>query len=189
MEWYIQYATGVIQIGIGIFFLGIVSVFLPKYWGAPWVTSSSKNIRRMLDLAKLQPGETLIDLGAGDGRIMIMAAKRYDALTKGVELDPIRCVLGKLAIKINKVQDQCELTWGTISNYDFSSADVISIFMTREFNSKYKVDFESNLNVGTRVVSNLFPIQDWEPIIIDEKNLIFLYEIGNINGENPIKFV
>ena len=85
-------------IGLGFLFLLISGLWLivPALYGVPWIPTREKRIRKALQLAKLQPGETLYDLGAGDGRVLIMAAKEFGAQAVGIEIGPVQCALGWL---------------------------------------------------------------------------------------------
>ena len=73
-------------------------VLVPSLYGLPWIPTREKRIRKALGLAKLGPGETLYDLGAGDGRVLLMAAKEFGAGAIGIEIGPIQCTLGWLRI-------------------------------------------------------------------------------------------
>ena len=79
-----------VHIVLGIAIVALVSCYLSTLWGAPWAPTAIGTVDQMLRLADVQPGETVVDLGAGDGRIVIRAARRYGALAIGAELDPIR---------------------------------------------------------------------------------------------------
>ena len=179
----------ILQIGIGGFVFLAASVFLSQRWGAPWVTTSQAQVRRMLDLAGLQPGQRLIDLGAGDGRIVIAAARRYQAMALGVEIDPVRCLLAKFFIRYYRVQYLAQIQWADLFTVDIADANVVTLYLTRPGNQRLRPYLEAQLKPGARVVSNAFPISGWAPIIIDDTNLIFVYEIGKTEEGQPIKFV
>ena len=81
-------------------------VVLPIFWGAPWHTLFPETIHRILNFAEIKQGETLCDLGCGDGRILIAAAKEYSVNGIGVEIDPIKVGLARLLAKFKKVDEK-----------------------------------------------------------------------------------
>jgi cyclopropane fatty-acyl-phospholipid synthase-like methyltransferase len=75
-------------------------LLVPALYGVPWVPTREARIRKALQLAKLQPGESLYDLGAGDGRVLLIAAKEFDAQAVGIEIGPVQCALGWMRILV-----------------------------------------------------------------------------------------
>ena len=186
---FVEYAVLVIQVTGGLFFISVAIIYLPNRWGAPWIITSPRKIKRMLDLVELKPGERLIDLGAGDGRIVIAAVKEYGAVATGVEIDPLKFLLAKIFIRWNRVRGMADVQWGNIFETSLNDVNVIALYLTRETNSLLRPYLENNCDPGTRIVSNAFSIPGWTPIIIDDLNLIFVYEIGNTGDEVVINFV
>ena len=88
----------VIQIAIGISLFAAAWSYLPTLWGAPWVPSSLRTVNKMLLMAEVTPGQKVVDLGAGDGRIVLLAARRFAARAAGVEIDPLRCLIANALI-------------------------------------------------------------------------------------------
>ena len=80
------FAIGALVLGLIVF----ISVAWPGGRGAPWIPTSRRKVRKMLALAEIKPGETVYDLGCGDGRVIIMAARRYGAKAVGIEIDHFR---------------------------------------------------------------------------------------------------
>jgi predicted RNA methylase len=150
---------------------------------APFVASPQIVVERMLKLAKLKEGETLYDLGCGDGRIIIMAATQFGANAVGVELDEgrYRKTLGK--IRELSLEDKVTLIHGNLLKVDLSPADVVTLYLLTSANEKVKPNLEKHLRKGTRVVSHDFEIPGWRPIRIEEvsesygfSHTIYLYE-------------
>ncbi|MEL6579716.1 MAG: hypothetical protein AAFQ14_08190, partial [Cyanobacteria bacterium J06621_12] len=79
---------------------------LPTLWGAPYIPSALTDCRRMLQLVNPQPNQTLVDLGAGDGRIIILGSLLYGAKCEGVEIDPIRCNFVDLLISVFRLRNK-----------------------------------------------------------------------------------
>lgn len=150
---------------------------------APFVASPQIVVERMLKLAKLKEGETLYDLGCGDGRIIITAATQFGANAVGVELDEgrYRKTLGR--IRELKLEDKVKLIHGNLLKVDLSPADVVTLYLLTSANEKLKPNLEKHLREGTRVVSHDFEIPGWRPIRIEEvsesygfSHTIYLYE-------------
>ncbi|MGF3536598.1 MAG: SAM-dependent methyltransferase [Candidatus Bathyarchaeia archaeon] len=131
---------------------------------APYVPSPPQVIRQMLILAELKPGEVFFDLGAGDGRTVIMAAKDFGARAVGVELreDLVKKALS--SIYEQGLQDRVTIVNGDMFNVDLTSADVVFLYLTTSANEKVKPKLEAELKKGVRVVSHDYEIVGWKPI-------------------------
>ncbi|MGB9683593.1 MAG: SAM-dependent methyltransferase [Candidatus Bathyarchaeales archaeon] len=142
----------------------------------------------MLILAQLKPGEVFFDLGAGDGRTVIMAAKDFGARAVGVEL---REDLAKRALSTvyeEGLQDRVTIVNGDMFNVDLTSADVIFLYLTTSANEKIKPKLEVELRTGARVVSHDYEIVGWKPLKVDNfcenpklgypSHTIYLYKKG-----------
>jgi predicted RNA methylase len=121
----------------------------------------------MLILAELKPGEVLYDLGSGDGRAVIMAAKEFEAKSVGVEL---RDDLSKRALETIKslnLIEKAKILQKDIFNVDLSPADVVFLYLTTSANEKIKPKLEKELKPGTRVVSHDYEILGWKTKKVD----------------------
>lgn len=118
----------------------------------------------MLVLAELKPGEVFFDLGAGDGRTVVMAAKEYGARAVGVELreDLAKKALG--TVYEQGLQDRITIVNGDMFGVDLTSADVVFLYLTTSANEKIKPKLESELKHGVRVVSHDYEIVGWRPV-------------------------
>jgi predicted RNA methylase len=117
----------------------------------------------MIELAELKPGEVFFDLGAGDGRTVIMAAKTYGARAVGVEM---REDLAKRAMSVihdNGLNDRVTIVNGDMFKVDLSSADVVYLYLTTSANEKVKPKMETELRKGVRVVSHDYEVVGWKP--------------------------
>jgi tRNA A58 N-methylase Trm61 len=134
---------------------------------APFVATPTPVVRQMLILADLKPGEVLYDLGSGDGRAVIMAAKDFGAESVGVEL---RDDLAKRALdSIQKLdlKEKTRIIQKDIFNVNLSSANVVFLYLTTSANEKIKPKLEAELKPGTRVVSHDYEILGWKPLKVD----------------------
>ena len=122
----------------------------------------------MLILAHLKPGEVFFDLGAGDGRAVIMAAKDFGARAVGVELkeDLVKKTLSN--IYELGLQNRVTMVNGDMFKVDLTSADVIFLYLTTSANEKVKPKLEAELKQGVRVVSHDYEIVGWKPAKVEK---------------------
>ena len=135
---------------------------------APFVASPLPVVRRMLVLAELKPGEILYDLGAGDGRAVIMAAQEFGARAVGIEL---REDLAKKALQTVYqlgLQDRVTILHSNLFDVDISPADVVFLYLTTSANEKVKPKLEAELKPGARVISHDYEIIGWKPLKVEE---------------------
>jgi precorrin-6B methylase 2 len=126
-----------------------------------FVPTPKKIVRSMLQLACLRRGETLFDLGAGDGRVIIEAVRRFGARAVGVEVDPRR--IGRIKERLAATGVKAELIEADMFKVDLASADVIMIYLSSSANVKLAHKLNSELKPGARVVSLDYPLPGWSP--------------------------
>ena len=134
---------------------------------APYVPSPPQVIRQMLTLAELKPREVFFDLGAGDGRAVIMAAKDFGARAVGVELreDLVKKALS--TVYEQGLQDRVTIVNGDMFSVDLTSADVVFLYLTTSANEKIKPKLEAELKPGVRIVSHDYEIVGWKPVKVE----------------------
>jgi SAM-dependent methyltransferase len=125
-----------------------------------WVPTCQVLVDQMLDMAKVTPQDYVIDLGSGDGRLVITAAKR-GARALGIEYNPDMVALSKRNAAREGVIDKAQFIHGDIFESDFSQATVITMFLLEEINLKLRPQI-LNFKPGTRVVSNSFTMGEWK---------------------------
>lgn len=130
---------------------------------APFVPSPVQVIQFMLALADLKAGEVFFDLGAGDGRTVIMAAKSYGARAVGVELREDLAKKALSTINENGLSDRVTIVNGDIFSVNLTSADVVFLYLTTSANEKIRPKLETDLRKGVRVVSHDYEIVGWKP--------------------------
>ncbi|HYO80920.1 MAG TPA: class I SAM-dependent methyltransferase [Bryobacteraceae bacterium] len=150
---------------------------------APYVSSPQPIVDRMLDMAGVKPGETVYDLGCGDGRILITAAKRYKAKGVGIELSDKLVKMTGDQIKRLELGDQITIRQGHLLHVDLSPADVVTLYLETSSNEMLRPNLEKYLKPGARVVSHDFEIRGWKPVKVERimafnrDHTIFLYLI------------
>jgi precorrin-6B methylase 2 len=130
-----------------------------------WVPTPPEVVEKMLDLAKVTPHDFVIDLGSGDGRNIIAAAKR-GARALGVEYNPDLVELSRVRAKDAGVADKATFVQGDMYKADISQATVLALFLTPEVLDEMRAKFLA-MKPGTRIVVNTFPITDWEPDVTE----------------------
>jgi SAM-dependent methyltransferase len=126
-----------------------------------WVPTPQALVDKMLDMAKVTPQDYVIDLGSGDGRTVITAAKR-GARAQGIEYNPEMVTLAKRNAAAAGVTDKATFMQADLFATDFSKAQVITMFLLPSINMKLRPTI-LNMRPGTRVVSNSFTMEDWQP--------------------------
>lgn len=135
---------------------------------APFVPSPQPIVERMLAAADLKPGETLFDLGCGDGRVLVTAAQKFRAKAIGVELSPKLVEAANARIKGLHLEDQVTVIQGDLMEADLSSADVVTIYLLTHSNDTLRPNLEKYLKRGARVVSHDFQVRGWKPIRVEK---------------------
>jgi ribosomal protein L11 methylase PrmA len=152
-------------------------VILPVFFGAPWHPLMPGTIRRILRFAEVQPGETFCDLGCGEGRVLIAAAKEFSARAIGVEIDPLKIVLARLLRKINGVGDRVNIVRGNLFDFDPGSADVLYLYLTHQAMDKLFPEILKKLKPSVRIVSYRFCLRGMTPEKVSEDKTLFLYQL------------
>jgi len=165
-------------VGFGLLFLLVSALWLvvPALYGVPWVPTREARIRKALQLAKLQPGETLYDLGAGDGRVLLMAAKEFGARAVGIEIGPVQWALGWLRVWFSGSRHTVRLRCGNFYKTAIHDADVVFVYLTSSQTSRLAKKLEQELQTGARVVSIAADFPGWQPVQVDREFVIFLYQ-------------
>jgi precorrin-6B methylase 2 len=171
---------------IAFFCATLLWIIIPALYGLPLVPTKHERIRKALKLANLQPDEVLYDLGAGDGRVLLIAAREFGAKAVGIEVGPIQCVLILLRAVASGFGNQIQIRWANFYKADLRDADVVFVYATSNEVMKLASHLEKQLKHGARVVSISADFPEWEPSAFDKHDLIFVYEMppkqGNISS-------
>jgi len=136
---------------------------LTQQLDAPFVPTEDAAVAVMLREARVGPGDVVYDLGSGDGRIVIAAAKDFGARGVGIELDPALIRQSQDAAVRAGVTDRTTFVWKDIFEADLSPATVVTVYLFPEVNERLLPKFRRELRPGTRVVSHQYAIGDWKP--------------------------
>jgi len=151
---------------------------------APDFPSPQAVVERMLELAHLKPNEVLYDLGSGEGRIVITAARKFKAKAVGIEISPELCKMATARVKVLGLEDQVKIVRANLLKVDLSPADVVTIYLLTASNELLRPNLERDLKPGARVVSHDFEIRGWKPSVVEKveaegrPRTIYVYEIG-----------
>jgi precorrin-6B methylase 2 len=151
---------------------------------APNFPTPQAVVERMLTLAQTKPGEMVYDLGCGDGRIVVTAARQFKARAVGIEIR--RDVYEKTLAHVASLglSDQVRIVHGNALHYDLTPADVVTLYLLTSSNERLRPELEKSLRPTARVVSHDFEIHGWKPVKVDKllvegrPHIIYLYSAG-----------
>jgi protein-L-isoaspartate O-methyltransferase len=152
---------------------------------APAYPTPQTVVDQMLTIAQVKPGETVYDLGCGDGRIVIAAAQKFKAHAVGIEIR--RDIYEKTLAKVASLglSDQVQIVLGNALRYDLSPADVVTLYLLTSSNERLKPILLKYLKPSARVVSHDFEIRGWKPVSVSRMvaggrpHMIYLYQISS----------
>ncbi|HSH37718.1 MAG TPA: class I SAM-dependent methyltransferase [Chthoniobacterales bacterium] len=154
-----------------------------------YVPTPQQLVDVMLQMADVKKGEVLYDLGSGDGRLVITAAKNHGARAIGIDIDPQRIAEAKENAAIANVEDKVEFRQADLFKSDFKDADVITLYLLDQLNRRLRPQIFAQVKPGTRIVSHAFSMGDWEAdsertvkIKGSEYNAYFWVVPGNMSG-------
>ena len=130
----------------------------------PYVPTPQEVVDRMLELAEVKKGDVIYDLGSGDGRIVVTAAKKYGVRAIGFEIDPQRIKESHENIKKAGVENLVEIRQQDIRTVDLSAASVLTMYLLPEVNLMIRANIWKEMKPGSRVVSHDFDMGDWKPL-------------------------
>jgi SAM-dependent methyltransferase len=148
----------------------------PPELDVPYVPTRQTVVDAMLKLAKVNKNDVVYDLGCGDGRIVITAAKQYGATGTGIDINPERIKEANENAKAANVTDKVKFEQADLFKTDFSKASVVTLYLLPAVNLKLRPILLKQLKPGTRIVSHAFNMGDWEPeqkIEVDGSTLYF----------------
>lgn len=152
---------------------------------APAFPTPQEVVDRMLTLAQVKPGETVYDLGCGDGRIVITAAQKFSA--KGVGIEIRRDIYESTLARVSSLglSDKVRIVQGNALKADLTGADVVTLYLLTTSNDKLKPQLIKDLKPGARVVSHDFEIRGWKPAMTEKMmvnghaHMIYVYNMSS----------
>ncbi|MCX7974010.1 MAG: class I SAM-dependent methyltransferase [Candidatus Aminicenantes bacterium] len=175
-----------------LFLISSLATFLPSqqvHRDVPYVPSPYEVVEEMLRLAQLKPSDILYDLGCGDGRIVVEAAKRGIKKAVGIDIDPERIAESWENAKQAKVTNLVEFRQGDLFTADIHDASVVTLYLLTYVNLKLRPKLLSELKPGTRVVSHNYAMDTWRPdqtttvVVDDSVHTVYFWIIpANITG-------
>src|SRR5688572_13145796 len=130
---------------------------------APFVPTPHEVVSRMLELAEIKQGDVLYDLGSGDGRIVVAAAKKFGIRAVGFEIDPVLVKDSRQIIKRAGLEELVEIRERDIRTVDFSPASVVTMYLYPAANLRLRPVLMRELKPGSRVISHDFGMGSWKP--------------------------
>ena len=176
---------------IVIAFLLLLSagLFAQENEKVPYVPSPIEVVDRMLEFADVKKADVVFDIGSGDGRMVIQAAKKYGARGVGLELDARLVEIARAEAKRQGVDHLVDFKQGDALKADISAATVVTLYMLPSFNKLFRPILEKQLKSGARVVVHDYPVEGWNPVKWEEmplmdtrpevaphKHIIYLYQ-------------
>jgi ribosomal protein L11 methylase PrmA len=128
----------------------------------PYVPTTEQAVEAMLKLADVKPGDVVYDLGCGDGRIVVAAAKRFGVRAVGIDINPVRIEEAKGNARKAGVEKLVRFEENDLFQADIHEATVVTLFLLNHINLKLRPKLLRDLKPGTRIVSNTFDMGDWK---------------------------
>lgn len=154
-----------------------LSLLQGLYKGAPYIPTSKKVIRRMMEIANVKEGDLVIDFGSGDGRVLVVAAQEFGARAVGIEITLLYYLWSKLKVQWKGLSHRITVRKEDIHTADISGADVVILFLLQDTNQKLKEKLRRELRPGARIVSRYFTFEGWAPIEVDKDHCLYLYKV------------
>ena len=160
----------------------------PLVRDVPYVPTPENVVAKMLDVASVGPKDIVYDLGCGDGRIVVTAAKERGARGVGIDIDPERIKQSQLNAINTGVSDRVRFELTSVFRAEISDATVVSLYLLPWMNAQLRPKFLAELKPGTRIVAHQFPIAAWSPDrtvrIPNQDRVVYLWIIpANVKGE------
>jgi 16S rRNA A1518/A1519 N6-dimethyltransferase RsmA/KsgA/DIM1 with predicted DNA glycosylase/AP lyase activity len=157
----------------------VITFVWTSFFGAPWVPTSMKMVHKMLAMAEVGPDDLVYDLGCGDGRMIVTAARRYGSRAVGIEIDPLRYLWCQILISVFGLRDRVKIVYGNFFKQDLSEADVVTCYLIQSTNIKLEKKLKQELRPGTRVVSNRFSFPGLYKVRQDGEAKLYLCNFTN----------
>lgn len=152
----------------------VLVTFAAMFWGAPYVPTQNKTVERMMKLADIKPGQKTVDLGSGDGRVVIAMAKQ-GAEAHGYDNNPFLVFLARRNIRRAGLAKKAFIHQGNFWKVDHSPFDLVTVYAMPYIMGRLYKKLKKELRPGARILSNAFAFPNQEPLKRDRA--LYLYEI------------
>jgi cyclopropane fatty-acyl-phospholipid synthase-like methyltransferase len=163
--------SGLVLLAIAYVLFNVIIPFL--YRGTFYVPSKDEKIKKMLAMAQIKPGERVVDLGSGDGRI-VMALAQAGAEAHGYEINLFLVILSRMKIKKAHLSKRAFIHWTSFWNVNYSKFDVMIIYGMDYIMKNLEEKLQRELKTGARVLSNAFTFPTWKPA--EKNDNLYLYK-------------
>lgn len=152
---------------------------LPAKYDAPYVAAPMPTIRKMLAFTEVGSEDVVYDLGCGDGRTVITAAREHGAQAVGIELDIFRYLWCQVLVTLFGLRGRVKIIFGSFFEKDLSEASIVTCYLGQAVNQKIQAKFKEELSPRTRIVSYNFTFPELTLIRQDEEAGLYLYKTSN----------
>jgi len=181
LNFYINLLLSVVFLFVAILFVARIFGYLFTYffWGAIYVPTREDKVKKIIEFLDIKPGQKIVDLGSGDGRLVIALAKA-GAIAYGYEINPFLVARAKKSILAAGLGDEAFVYCKNLWKQDLSCFDAVVVFGMKHMMKKLELKVKSELKVGSKVVSNYFTFPTWVSDRAEEE--VYLY-VKNIDKE------
>ncbi len=148
--------------------------YWPAFLGSWYIGLKPAAMRRIFSLAEIKPKETFYDIGSGDGRVVIEAARR-GMKAKGIEIEPLKYMVSLAKIKLRHVS--AEIKFGNFYHHNFRDADVVFMWLPEETVHKMEGKLKREMRKGSRIITHEFPLKTVKPYKADKKHRMFVHKL------------
>lgn len=163
----------ILQLLLAGFFLFLCLAFVT---GGPFVPSSKKAVDAMVALARITPGQTVFDVGSGDGRVLFAAAKQ-GAFAKGVEINPYLVRFTRIKAFLSPYRGKITVIWGNLWTTDLSTADIVFVYLIPWRMEDLAQKLKKELKPGATIITNSFIFPKWKIIRRDTTHHVYAFRI------------
>ncbi len=171
----------IVSFGSLLIFLFLLWFFYSFFLGAEYEPTTKRKMQKMLEYASLKKNDVAYDLGSGDGRLIIAAARKCKKAV-GIEIDPLRFLISWLKVKMLGLKN-AKIILGDLFKQNIKDANVVFLFLRQKANDRLQGKL-AKLKKGTRIVSHYWIFHGWKTVKQDKKLRIYLYVLGKSNRRN-----
>lgn len=153
-------------------------IAIPALSGSPWWPAPKREVIKLLRMAELKEGETLYDLGCGDGRALIAAAREFGARGVGVEIDPVKVFIARFLVKSAGLSDRIKILRSSVLDVPLTDADVVFLYLSHQLIDRMKDKFLTELKPEARIASYGFMVRGFPLYKTAEGLKGFIYKMS-----------